>query len=135
MTSASSSRSDAPVPAPPAKPPCLLLPAVTISMLEPSPAIDADTSFCTPPPIASIRITAATPMIMPSMVSAERSRLATSADHASASIEAIIARAYEGTWITMKPKNRTAASKLRFAATSRQNRQGCPCSSYFRLNQ
>ena len=52
-------------------------------------AIDLLTESSTPRPIASIRMTAATPITMPSMVSAARIRLAAIAANASRSIAKI----------------------------------------------
>ena len=51
-------------------------PAKTVNTLAPSAAIRSSTAFCAPLPSATIVMTAPTPMMMPSMVSIERSLLA-----------------------------------------------------------
>ncbi len=66
-------------PAPSRTPPVVTLPGSTIMMFEPRLLIWSSTSARAPAPIATIAITAATPMKMPSMVSALRSGLARSA--------------------------------------------------------
>ena len=52
-------------------------PAITDSTLAPRFSICSSTARCAPAPSATIVITAATPMMMPSMVKLDRSRLAT----------------------------------------------------------
>src|SRR5262249_21362568 len=53
-------------------PPCMKLPALTMIMLVPADWICASIEVCAPVPSATIVMTAATPMIMPSIVSAVR---------------------------------------------------------------
>src|SRR5215207_3269768 len=48
-------------------------PAKTVNTLAPSAAIRSSTAFCAPEPSATMVITAPTPMMMPSMVSIDRS--------------------------------------------------------------
>ena len=60
-----------------------------MNRLLPIEAIDLLTESSTPRPIASIRITAATPITMPSIVRAARMRLAAIAANASRSIARI----------------------------------------------
>src|SRR4051812_1048287 len=57
-------------------PPWLACPASTENTFAPSAAIRSSTAFCAPLPSATIVITAPTPMMIPSMVSMERSMLA-----------------------------------------------------------
>ena len=57
-------------------PPRLPWPAKTVKTFAPSAAIRSSTAFCAPLPSATMVITAPTPMMMPSMVSIERSLLA-----------------------------------------------------------
>ena len=83
---ASSSVSVGALPLPMRNPPCAAEPDSTMNRLLPIEAIDRLTESSTPRPIASIRITAATPMTMPSIVSAARMRLAAIAANASRSI-------------------------------------------------
>jgi len=56
-------------------PPCVKLPADTMIVFVPADWICASIEDCAPVPSATIVITAETPMIMPSMVSAVRSLL------------------------------------------------------------
>ena len=60
-------------------PPCVKLPDITWMVLVPIVWICASIEDCAPVPSATMVITAATPMIMPSMVSAVRSLLRPSA--------------------------------------------------------
>ena len=67
------------LPAPVRKPPEFWLPAERMSIFVPMLAICCCTCCCAPCPTLTMAITAATPMMMPSMVSAERSLLRASA--------------------------------------------------------
>src|SRR2546423_1299049 len=60
-------------------PPLLMVPAPTYSRLEPMAAMRCCTCCCAPWPSATMAITAATPMMMPSIVSVERILLRASA--------------------------------------------------------
>ena len=60
-------------------PPCWKLPALTMIMLVPAAWICVSIDDCAPVPSATIVITADTPMIMPSIVSAVRILLRASA--------------------------------------------------------
>src|SRR6187401_2909633 len=66
-------------------PPCWKLPALTMIMLVPAAWIYVSIDDCAPVPSATIVITADTPMIMPSMVSAVRILLRASALNATRS--------------------------------------------------
>ncbi len=66
-------------PAPPRTPPVFCAPALTNRRFVPMPSICACTEACAPCPMLTIAITAATPMMMPSMVSAARILLRASA--------------------------------------------------------
>jgi hypothetical protein len=59
-------------PMPPRAPPEVIEPESTMMMLEPRLRICSSTRAWAPPPTAIMTITAATPMMMPSMVNAER---------------------------------------------------------------
>ena len=62
------------LPRPPRTPPVVVLPGLTMSRFEPSLLIESRTWAWAPWPSPTVRITAAMPMRMPSMVSAERRR-------------------------------------------------------------
>src|SRR6186997_3093984 len=79
MASASSGVSELALPWPMRTPPCWKLPALTMIMLVPADWICVSIDDCAPVPSATIVITADTPMIMPSMVSAVRILLRASA--------------------------------------------------------
>ena len=66
-------------PAPCLTPPAVTAPGNTMIMLVPAPRIWSSMAACAPVPSATIVMTAATPMIMPSIVSAVRSLLRASA--------------------------------------------------------
>ena len=57
-------------------PPKRACPAYTLKTFEPSAAMRSSTAFCAPLPSATMVMTAPTPMMMPSMVSMDRSALA-----------------------------------------------------------
>jgi hypothetical protein len=59
-------------------------PGITVSSVVPSDEMRSFTAVCAPVPIATIAMTAATPMTMPSIVSTERSLFARSAPSATA---------------------------------------------------
>src|SRR5205823_2910010 len=69
-----------------APPRMILWPGYTLSNVGPSAWIRSCTDFCAPDPSAIIVMTAPTPMMMPSMVSSERSLFARSASRATAMI-------------------------------------------------
>src|SRR5665213_3292520 len=75
MAAASSGVSVLALPCPWRTPPCEKLPALTMIMLVPVDWICDSIDVCAPVPRATIVITAATPMIMPSIVNAVRSVL------------------------------------------------------------
>ena len=78
-------RVDAP-PKPVRAPVCVTLPGCTTIRFEPRLLMLCCTDVRAPTPIATVTITAATPMTMPSMVSSERALLRTSAANASARV-------------------------------------------------
>ena len=82
MARASSSVSVSALPVPMRMPELVMLPERTMIMLLPMEAICCWMRACAPEPMATIAITAATPMMMPSMVSAERILLMRSAPNA-----------------------------------------------------
>src|SRR6185295_14502985 len=79
ISAASSGVSVLALPWPWRTPPCVKLPALTMIMLVPADWIWLSIELCAPVPSATIVITAATPMIIPSMVSAVRILLRLSA--------------------------------------------------------
>src|SRR5918997_1047880 len=82
IAAASSSVRVEAAPAPSRAPPWVTLPGVTMARLAPSERICRSTRFRAPAPIATMAITAATPMTMPSTVRSERSVFAPMADRA-----------------------------------------------------
>ena len=66
-------------PKPPCEPPAVVVPDITMSRFEPIAANDFSTIALAPSPIATIAITAPTPMMMPSVVRNDRSLLRISA--------------------------------------------------------
>ena len=82
IASASSSVSVEAAPAPSRAPPCVTLPGVTMARFAPSERICRSTRLRAPEPIATMAITAATPMTMPSMVSRLRRAFAMMAESA-----------------------------------------------------
>ena len=85
IASASSGVNVLALPWPMRTPPCWKLPALTMIMLVPAAWICDSIDDCAPVPSATIVITAATPMIMPSIVSAVRILLRASALNATRS--------------------------------------------------
>ena len=79
IASASSGLSVVMLPMPPRAPLAVIVPGITVRVLAPSERICACTAARAPWPIASVAITAATPITMPSTVSAARRRLRVSA--------------------------------------------------------
>src|SRR5919108_2420149 len=82
IASASSGISVLALPCPMRTPPCMKLPAETMIRFVPADWICASIEVCAPVPSATIVITAATPMIIPSIVSAVRILLRPSAFNA-----------------------------------------------------
>ncbi len=79
-------------PKPPRAPPDCVLPDITISRFEPIDANDASTSALAPSPMATIAMTAPTPMMMPSTVRNERILLRSSARSATRKVSSGITR-------------------------------------------
>src|SRR6266545_7335151 len=100
MASASASVSVAATPWPERTPPCVQLPADTMIMLVPADLICCSIESCAPRPSATIVITAATPMIIPSIVSVVRILLRFSAFNATRNVMRtdMSGSAFSGLW-------------------------------------
>ena len=108
MATASSYLSDSRDPAAPRMPPEFAAPGVTMSMLLPRLAIESSTLLLTPMPMETMAMTAATPMMMPSMVRMERSLFANSSCRAMVMLSQINKRlpSYTTSILTPLPSSR-----------------------------
>ena len=89
-------------------PPEFAAPGVTMSMLLPRLAIESSTLLLTPMPMETIAMTAATPMMMPSMVRTERILFAKSSCRAMVMLSQINKRlpSYTTSILTPLPSSR-----------------------------
>src|SRR3954453_6222493 len=84
-------------------PPKRAWPAKTVTTLAPSAAIRSCTAFWAPVPSATMMITAPTPMMMPSMVSSDRSLLARIARKATTTVSPSSTSARSAGWRLLLP--------------------------------
>src|SRR5919112_2033711 len=93
-------------------PPWLACPAKTVKTLAPRAAMRSCTAFWAPLPRATIVITAPTPMMMPSMVSTDRSMLARIDCRATATVSPMSMLGPGGSgrcWLLLHPRNSATA--------------------------